>query len=102
MKLFVYNAPGLGFERAFQVLHLLKRDICSEVKFLMETKTENVRMEQLRIILGFASELVMHSNGRSGGLCLFWSSSVVVDLLSFSRFHIDVKILLHNPSACCA
>ena len=34
--------------------------------------------------------------GRSGGLCLFWSDRVAVDLLSYTRDHIDVKVRSHS------
>ncbi|KAI9173768.1 hypothetical protein LWI28_006153 [Acer negundo] len=34
--------------------------------------------------------------GCGGGLCLFWTDRVGVDLLSFSRFHIDVRVTSHG------
>ncbi|KAK3222346.1 hypothetical protein Dsin_009371 [Dipteronia sinensis] len=55
-------------------------------------------MGALRLKLGFTSKLVFDSVGRSGGLSLLWSDSVVVDLLSYSKFHIDVKVTSRNVS----
>ena len=50
-------------------------------------------MEVLRIKLGFVGKLVVNCKGKLGGLCLFWSSKVRVDLLSFSVAHIDVRVV---------
>lgn len=58
--------------------------------FLMETKANNVLMENSRVKLGFSGKWVVNCDGRKGGLGLFWSNEVVVNLLSFSLFHIDV------------
>ncbi|KAK2665571.1 hypothetical protein Ddye_004145 [Dipteronia dyeriana] len=35
---------------------------------------------------------VVDSVGKSGGLCLMWDNSIIVDLLSYSPGHIDVRI----------
>ncbi|KAK2634882.1 hypothetical protein Ddye_029674 [Dipteronia dyeriana] len=35
-------------------------------------------------------------NGRSARICMFWDSNVHVDLLSYTRFHIDVKMRSHG------
>jgi hypothetical protein len=29
------------------------------------------------------------SSGRSGGLCMFWKNDLNVDIISFSKYHID-------------
>ncbi|KAL5804637.1 hypothetical protein ACOSQ3_031437 [Xanthoceras sorbifolium] len=58
----------------------------------METFSNKDRMEQLRLFLGFSGKLVVESVGRSGGLVLFWSGHFDVSLLSFSLFHIDVRV----------
>ncbi|KAK2635603.1 hypothetical protein Ddye_030395 [Dipteronia dyeriana] len=53
---------------------------------------ERSRMEGIRVQLGFTGKLVVDCEGRSGGLGLFWTDKVNVSLLSFSRFHIDVRV----------
>ncbi|KAL5789754.1 hypothetical protein ACOSQ2_004642 [Xanthoceras sorbifolium] len=40
-------------------------------------------------------QLVVNCDRRSNGLGLLWKDTIGVDLLSFSRFHIDVKISSH-------
>ncbi|KAK3188277.1 hypothetical protein Dsin_027838 [Dipteronia sinensis] len=52
-------------------------------------------MERIRMKFGYSEKLVVELVGRSGGLCLFWSERIIVDLLSYSRFHIDVKVESH-------
>ncbi|KAK3189424.1 hypothetical protein Dsin_028985 [Dipteronia sinensis] len=60
--------------------------------FLMETKCDNVKMENWRIKLGYCGKLVVNSIGISGGLCMFWGSNIDVVLLTYSQENIDVSI----------
>ena len=64
--------------------------------FPMETKASRVRMDFVRVKLGFNSKLVVESSGSSGGICLFWMDSVDISLLSYSRFHIDVQVVSYR------
>ncbi|KAF4399092.1 hypothetical protein G4B88_023686 [Cannabis sativa] len=50
----------------------------------------------MRVRLGFVGKLVVEKIGRSGGLCLFWSSNVTVVLKGYSRNHIDVMVCSHG------
>jgi hypothetical protein len=59
----------------------------------METKLRQNKIERVRIKLGFPSMFVVESVGRSGGLALFWSSEVVMEIINFSRRHIYAKVL---------
>ncbi|KAK3198916.1 hypothetical protein Dsin_022331 [Dipteronia sinensis] len=92
MRTLAWNARGLGGPRAIHILQNLKREMDPEIMFLMETKLGVQALERIRIKLGYLGKLVVESVGRSGGLCLFWSDRICADLISFSRFHIDVKI----------
>ncbi|KAL5570762.1 hypothetical protein UlMin_020359 [Ulmus minor] len=53
-------------------------------------------MEHIRVQLGFSGMLIWEKEGRSGGLCLCWSTSADVQLLSSSKGHIDVIVMTHN------
>ncbi|KAL5819042.1 hypothetical protein ACOSQ4_022884 [Xanthoceras sorbifolium] len=64
----------------------------------METLSNKDRMEQLRLFLGFSGKLVVECVGRSGGLVLFWSDQLDINLLSFSLFHIDVSVSVVRSS----
>ena len=60
--------------------------------FSFETKVNHVFLESIRVKLGFVGKLMVDNMGRSEGLCLFF----MVDLLSYIRFHIKVKIKSHG------
>ncbi|KAK3212447.1 hypothetical protein Dsin_017153 [Dipteronia sinensis] len=67
-------------------------EIKPDMMFLLETKSDQNRLESLRLKLGFSGKLVVNSIGRSGGLCLFWTYEVQVSLLSYSTAHIDIRV----------
>ncbi|TXG57114.1 hypothetical protein EZV62_018427 [Acer yangbiense] len=96
MKTLVWNVRGFGNTRAFQVLLRLKQKHNPDLLFLVETKTDHVHMENVRVKLGFVSTLVVDSIERNGGLCLFWSSQVDINLFSFSQYHIDIQVSSHR------
>ncbi|KAK3210920.1 hypothetical protein Dsin_015626 [Dipteronia sinensis] len=68
------------------------------VEFPMETNGNTTMMELVRVKMGFQCELVVESIGLSGGLCLLWSGKVTIDLISYSPFHIDVKVMSHDSN----
>ncbi|KAK2647288.1 hypothetical protein Ddye_014777 [Dipteronia dyeriana] len=96
MNALVWNARGLGSDRAFRVLLKYKQDYSPDIIFLMETKSNHIQMETIRVKLGFVGKLVVDYVGNNGGLCLLWTDKVNVSLLSFSRFHIDVRVSSWN------
>lgn len=49
------------------------------ILFLMEIKLTVREMELIKVELGFPSMLAVSSEGRCGGLALFWKSEVMVD-----------------------
>ncbi|KAM0910854.1 hypothetical protein ACQ4PT_013881 [Festuca glaucescens] len=55
--------------------------------FVMETKIQAKRVENLRSTLGFAGCFAMNSDGLSGGIGLFWSNALLVEIENFSFNH---------------
>jgi hypothetical protein len=49
-------------------------------------------VENLRFRLGMKECFVVNGEGKGGGLALYWIEDINVDLLSFSKNHIDVHI----------
>ncbi|KAK3228833.1 hypothetical protein Dsin_000714 [Dipteronia sinensis] len=92
MKIFGWNAQGLGSSRAFNTLRYHKQETRAEMVFLMVTRCIQENMEILRVKLGYTGKLVVDSVGKSGGLYLMWDSSIDVVLMSYSQGHIDVRI----------
>ena len=58
----------------------------------MEMKIRGKRVEDLRYNLGFAGSFAVDSEGLSGGIGLFWSNDVHVQLKNYSANHIDVLV----------
>ncbi|KAL5865802.1 hypothetical protein ACOSQ3_003316 [Xanthoceras sorbifolium] len=96
MSILVWNVQGLGNTRTFQTLQFYLRQHSPTLVFFIETLSTHDSLERLLVLFGFSSKLVINRVGRSGGLCLFWSDSVEVDLITFSRHHIDTKIKSHG------
>lgn len=60
--------------------------------FLMETKSQNIKMEQMRIQLGFDNTFVEDCVGKSGDLALLWMTEAGVEMKNFRRRHINVVV----------
>ncbi|KAK2661548.1 hypothetical protein Ddye_000122 [Dipteronia dyeriana] len=84
--------------QAFHALRSFKQAHSPDIVFLIATKADSVWMEGIQVKLGFAGKLVVNYDGRSGCLCLLWSMSVEVSLLSYSNFHIDVHVTSRKDS----
>jgi len=46
-------------------------------------------VEGLKGTLGYDNVFAVSSSGRSGGLSLYWNKNTKVEILPFSRYHID-------------
>ncbi|GMY35564.1 hypothetical protein FCV25MIE_30806 [Fagus crenata] len=84
MILISWNCQGLGNPKAVRALHHMVKKKGPEVLFLMETKLDAVRMEVIRIKLGFDNAFTVPSLGRSGGLALLWKAEAEVVIQNFS------------------
>ncbi|KAK3230182.1 hypothetical protein Dsin_002063 [Dipteronia sinensis] len=85
--------------RAFNILRMHKEEANPALMFLLETKCHHEKLENWKVKLGFVGKLVVDCIGRAGGLCLYWSQEVIVELLSYLSAHIDVRIRrLNNKS----
>ncbi|KAL5567823.1 hypothetical protein UlMin_024398 [Ulmus minor] len=96
MNALVWNVRGLGNDRTFQILREYVQHYSPQLVFLSETLCSKPRMERIKVQLGFSGMLIWEKEGKSGGLCLYWSTGVDVQLLSGSKGHIDVIVTSHN------
>lgn len=62
------------------------------VLFLCETMAKRSRMEWVKQKLGFEGLITVDPVGKSGGLALMWKERDQVEMRSYSKNHIDVKI----------
>ena len=42
--------------------------------------------------LGFEKSLFVSNRGRSGGLGIFWNESIKLEIIGYSKYHIDVEV----------
>jgi hypothetical protein len=62
------------------------------VLFLSETKMSASRSQELKRRLGFPHAFGVNSDGLSGGLVMLWKDEVVLDLKTYSKYHIDMWV----------
>ncbi|CAM8999048.1 unnamed protein product [Rhodiola kirilowii] len=86
MSLISWNCRGVRGPWTVCSICDMTRSYHSFILGLIETKKANGDMDMSRTRLGFKGR------GRSGGLALFWSGEVEVNLLSQSHSHIDVLV----------
>ncbi|KAK1383974.1 hypothetical protein POM88_021709 [Heracleum sosnowskyi] len=92
MNALAWNCQGLGSPGKIQFLQEVTRSEKPSFVFLCEIISSYGKMEKLCHKLGFEGFIVVEPQGKSGGIALFWKNADVVNLLSFSRSHIDVSV----------
>ena len=86
-----WNCRGLGNPQTEDELVALVRNKDPEVIFKMEKKVEKAVLERIGRKIQFSNLFVVPSHNTSGGLALFWSDNMNVDVQSFDH-HIDAII----------
>ena len=97
MNLVSWNCQGLGNPKAVRALHRIVKSKGPTVLFLMETKLNNGRIEDIRTKIGFDYAFTAPSVGRSGGLALLWKQEVDMCIQNFSQHHIDAHMDSTQP-----
>lgn len=96
MKLLSWNVRGMGKPRTRlaikKILHLHRPDIffCCETKM----RAKQVSLESRHF--NFENCFAVDRNGLGGGLALFWTSNVEVEIKSYSLHHIDALVKTGN------
>ena len=60
-----------------------------DIVFLMKTKMQRNKMENIRLKLGFSNMFVVDCVGKGGGLGLLWGENVVMEIQNYSHRHIN-------------
>ncbi|KAJ1259810.1 hypothetical protein BS78_10G184600 [Paspalum vaginatum] len=89
MKLIAWNCRGLGNDPAVRNLLKLQKEEDPDILFLSETKLDRNWIDGLRWRLGLTNLVVKNSDGRNGGLAIFWRKGVNFHLRDVSRLYID-------------
>jgi hypothetical protein len=87
-----WNSRGLGQAATVQELVCLVQTYKPSLVFICETRQSKVRVENLKFRLGMKGCFQAKGEGKGGGIALYWTEEVLVDLLSFSNCHIDAHI----------
>ena len=92
MNLLGWNCKGLrGLQAVRKVTNMVNVHKPLLI-FLSETKRRTVEMDWLRAKWKFDNYFTMDCIGRVGGLSLLWMEEVKVEVMSFSKYHIDVWV----------
>ncbi|KAG5517160.1 hypothetical protein RHGRI_037799 [Rhododendron griersonianum] len=92
MLILTWNCQGAGRPLTSQALGDMVRKNRPSILFLMETKNNKVKMETIRVKLGFDSGVYVDPEGLSGGLALWWMKEVEIDVDIVSKNFIHAVI----------
>ncbi|XP_056697297.1 uncharacterized protein [Spinacia oleracea] len=91
MKILTWNCRGIGNPWTVNAL----RDRCwremPDIVFLMETMIDAKKLERVRSKCGFVHGVCLNSDGRSGGMGLWWRD-IAMKVCSFSSHHIEAEV----------
>jgi len=93
MKIISWNCRGVGSPHTVPRLKYIVRVYKPDILYLCETITNSDKTEELRYVLGFDSCFTVNRQGRSGGLVLFWKSTVNCSITNYSNNHIDAEVV---------
>jgi hypothetical protein len=92
MTILGWNSRGVGQPQTVQELVCLVQTYRPSLVFICETRQSKERVENLRFRIGMKECFQVKGDRKGGGLALYWTEELTVDLLSFSNNHIDVHI----------
>ena len=92
MSCLSWNCCGLGNAATVKELREFAKSATPTVLCVLETQVHKSRVEGLKKTLGYDNAFAISSNGRSGGLGIFWNNNISVSLLPYSRYHIDAIV----------
>ena len=87
-----WNCRGLGNLRIVRVLGELVQRWNPKIVFLLETKVKKNATEKIMEKINFVNGLNVPRKGRGGGLALLWKREVALEIMGYSRNHIDAII----------
>lgn len=98
MSTLSWNCRGLGTPWAIQFLTETVFQKKPSIVFLCETLCKKDIVEKVRSLIRFDGAFSVDMEGRSGGLAMFWKNQDEIQLLSYSRHHIEVEVSMKDWS----
>lgn len=93
MKILGWNCRGPNSSAAIRAISDLQEQVRADVAFLSESHLVDANADSLRRKLGFDSMLVEASNGRAGGLVLFWKNQINVTMQYLTLNFMDAVLI---------
>lgn len=93
MSIITWNCRGAGKASAVRELREIAKEFVPTVLCILETQIDKARVESMASLIGFDKAYAIDSNGRSGGIGIFWNNAINVEILGYSVYHIDCKIV---------
>jgi hypothetical protein len=93
MRILDPNYQGLGNALTVRALLQVKKRSNPEVMFLSETHLDDYPAECLRRRLNMDCKIANPSNGRSGGVIMFWRKEIKIELIFLAPKYIDVRVI---------
>lgn len=87
MSCIIWNARGLGNQRAIRELKRLIAEKCLSLLFICETRKREINSQLGRMEFGYTGCFVVSSQGKSDGLILFWNDTLNVSIQSYCGSH---------------
>jgi hypothetical protein len=82
----------MGGAATVRELRDLARRYSPSIMCVVETQLHKNRVERLSRSLGFDHGFAISSSSRSGGLGLFWKDGIKIEVLPYSRYHLDAIV----------
>lgn len=92
MSLIVWNCHRLGNLRTGKELERMVRAKNPSAMFLAEIWADEARLKAVQRDLNFDNLFFVERNNKGGGLALYWSNSINLNVESYSKNHIDAII----------
>jgi hypothetical protein len=92
MSVYLWNYRGLGNDAIVRELRDFAKEFAPSIFCVVETQIHKSRVEILASTLGYDNAFAVSSQGRSGGLGIFWNNEIKIDVLPYSQYHIDAVV----------
>uniref|UniRef100_A0A2N9HI48 Reverse transcriptase domain-containing protein n=1 Tax=Fagus sylvatica TaxID=28930 RepID=A0A2N9HI48_FAGSY len=92
LKILGWNYRGICNTSIVRALKAFVKGHRPQVIFLCETKATKKCLLKIIVSLGFSEHLIVAAQGKSGGVCLFWSSDLLVEVLEFNNVMVAISI----------
>ena len=92
MSIVSWNCRGAGKAATVRELRDIAKEFAPTLICIVEMQIDRTRVESLAGSIGYDNGYAVSSQGRSGGLGLFWNDPIKIEILGYSAYHIDCSV----------